>query len=87
MPRTAAEANDAVGPADHGVEDRADRTADDEMRPAVVEIVDADDEVVAELALHAEVHLLHHGILHGVVNNVDARRARADEGETTKRIG
>ena len=56
------------------------------MRAEVMQIVRAQNVVFAKLPLDAEVHLLHHGILHAVVDNVDARRAGAGQDKARKRI-
>src|SRR5262245_38098531 len=42
---------------------------------------------MGKLALNSEVRLLHHGILHGVIDDVDARGAGAGQNESGKRVG
>src|SRR6185295_11126515 len=63
--------------------DRVEHTpncaTDDEMRAEVMQVVRAQDVVIAKLSLDAEVHLLHHRILHGVVDDVNARSAGAPQ--------
>ena len=56
-------------------------TPEDEVRAQVVNAVGADHPVLRELPLEAEVELLHRRVLHGVVDDVDARRACARKNE------
>src|SRR5688500_16569483 len=56
------------------------------MRADVANVVGAQREVVAELLLNADIHLLDHRILEIVVDDVDASGACARQNKTCERI-
>ena len=81
------EVDDAVGSADDRVEDDADVTPDDEVRPERVDAVQPHAPLVAHLVLDAQVELLRLRVLHRVVDDVDPRRAGARQDEAGERVG
>ena len=57
------------------------------MRAAVVDVVDLQHRVARNLEARAEVELLHRRVLERVVDDVDARGARARQDEAGERVG
>ena len=80
MLTTGLELGHAFRAAHVGVEHNADRHANDEVRAVVVDAVHFDHPIVAGLTLHAQVELLHHGVLDAVVDDVNTF-GRAGAGE------
>ena len=70
----------------HRIEDGADGASNDEMRAEIVQVVGAQHVVISKLPLNADIHLLHHRVLHSVVDDINARRPRARQDEPGKRI-
>src|SRR6266496_2990825 len=75
-----------VRAADHGVENLADGSPDNEVSAVVVQIIHAQDKRSAKLPLNTDVHLLNHWILHAIVDDVNATRSGARKNEPGKRI-
>ncbi len=68
------------------IEHSADCSTNDEMRAEVVQIVGAKNVVAAKLALDANIRLLDHRILHGVVDDVDSCRSGAGQNKSGEGI-
>lgn len=77
---------DRVRTANHRVEHGANRHADDEVGAEVVNTIGAKHPVSSELGLEAEVELLHHRVLHFVVDDVDAAGTGAGNDEAGEGI-
>src|SRR6185503_18304277 len=65
---------------------RADDAADNEMRAKVAHVVCTHDKLIAQLALYAGVHLVHHRVLQIVVDDVDATGAGARQHKSRERV-
>src|SRR6185369_3535847 len=73
--------------ADNGIEgNRANHASYDEVCADVANVVGAQDQLVAELLLNADAHLVDHRVLEIVVDDVDATRTCAWQHETGERI-
>src|SRR5205085_2679551 len=76
-----------IGTAHHWIEHCPYRTPNNEVCAQRVQSIRFQDPVMREFPLHASVKLLHHGILHVVVDDVDATRASARKDEAAEGIG
>src|ERR1044072_134246 len=68
------------------IEHCSDSATDDEVCPEVVQIVGAKHVVRSKLALHPDVHLLNHGVLHRIVDDVNSGGAGPRKNESGKWI-
>ena len=76
-----------VRTAHHRVEHLADRPADDEVGAVVVDEVHPQGGLPRQADLRPQVELLDGGVLHGVVDDVDAARAGPGQDEAREGIG
>src|SRR5215204_1917529 len=80
------EVDDAVGTANDRIVDDADGSPDDKARPEIMQVIGAKNEISGKFPAQPKIRLLHHRILQIVVDNIDARSARARQDKTDKRI-
>jgi hypothetical protein len=79
-------ADELFDTAHYRIEYRADRPADDKVGAEVVQVIGAQDKVPSDLALDAQVRLLHHRVLQSIVDDVYPAGAGAGKNESRKRI-